>query len=476
MANKTEEKYGQLAESIVSLVGGKENITGFMHCVTRLRFNVRDKSKVDEKAIEEIPNVVGINWAGNQLQIIVGQAVADAYELILKRNDLSNLASGEVGADGDDAAADKKKFSIMSIFEFIAGCIIPILPVLLATGMLKVFMTLLQYVGLLDPASTTYTVLNFVSDAGFYFMPIYIGRSAAKKAGANEALGMLIGGIMVHPALVQAAADGTALDLFGLPVYLANYTSSILPVIMCCALMGPIERFFAKHVPEIIRSVGEPFLTLVVMIPLTLCVVAPIGSFLGTYVAMGVNWLYEHCGFLALGIMAAVNPFFVMTGMHSALISIGINSFMTLGYETLVMPTNFISQLTQGAAALAVGIKTKKTNLKSLAISSATTALLAGVTEPAMYGVNLKLWKPMVATMIGGACAGVFAGLTGVTCYVPGGSGVFYIPSFIGGPNPGLNVLYTIISGVIGIVVTFVVCMVLYKDEDPETDDQGQEA
>lgn len=451
------KKYEDLAKNVVELVGGKENISSFIHCVTRLRFTVKDKSKVQDKEIEKFDDIIGINWAGNQFQIIVGQAVGDVYKMICDTNDLDGLVPVE--------KKEKSKFTINTIFDYIAGCIIPILPILLGTGMLKVLMTLMQYAGLLSVKSSTYAVLNFVTDAGFYFMPVFIGKAAAKKFGTNEALGMLLGAMMIHPTFVEGVAKGTSFNFFGLPIYGTSYTSSILPIILAVAIMAPIQRFIGKKTPEILRMIVEPTLTLLIMIPITLCIVGPIGAILGEYVASGIAWLNTNCSFLALGIVAAANPFFIMFGMHSALISLGINSFMTYGFEALVMPCNFISQMSQGAAALAVGIKSKDVRVKSTAISAATTALLGGVTEPAMYGINLKYKTPLYASMIGSGIAGIVAGLLKTICYVPGGSGIFYIPSFIG--DKGIsNVIFMCLAVVLGMVLTFVFTLVLYKEKE----------
>ena len=458
-----KKSYDQLASRIIELVGGKENISYFTHCITRLRFNVKDKSLVKVKEIEKM-DVVGCNWAGDQLQVIIGQDVADAYAEICQKNDLAGVLDSGANAKN---AEQKKKFTIATLFDYIAGCIIPALPILLGTGMLTVVMLVLQYAGLLSTEGPTYKLLKMVSDAGFYFMPIFIGRSAAKKFGANEALGMLIGAMLIHPTFVNGVAAGEAFSVFGLPVYATNYTSSILPVILAVAVMAPIEKFVAKHSPTILRTFMEPLVTLIVMIPLTFCLIAPAGAFLGQYVALAIEWLSVHCAFIAVAVMAVINPFIVMTGMHGSVISFGINQFMNYGFEGIVNPANFISTMAQGASALAVSFKTKDTDIKSTAFSSATTALIGGVTEPAMYAINLKYKTPMIGAMIGSGIAGLVAGLWRVTCYVPGGQGIFMLPCYIGGEGMG-NLIGCIVMVVVSVIASFAATYVLYKDPEEE--------
>lgn len=457
MAKK--ERYEDLANSVIDLVGGKDNITFFTHCVTRLRFNVKDKSAVKKEEIEKVGGVMGCQWSGDQLQIIIGQAVGDAYNLICKKTGLAQQDAVNENLDGG-----KKKFSIGAVFDAIAGCITPLIPCLIGAGFIKIIVLVLEMTGIVAADSSTYLVLSFVGDAGFYFLPVFVGATAAKKFGANMSLGMLVGAMFIHPNFVSAITEGTALNIAGIPIYSASYTSTIFPALLTVWVMAPIEKFFAKISPDAVRSITEPLLTMIVMIPLALCVLGPIGAFLGTYISEAIIWLYNTTGFFGVAIFAGLCPLLVMTGMHSSLMPYMLNSFATIGWEPIVLTGMIISNLDQAAASAAVAFKSKKTNVKSLASGCAITAFLGGVTEPAMYGVNLKYKTPLYAAMIGSFAGACVAGFGKAVAYaITGSAGVFAFPIYL--PGGMSNLIWMVAGVVIGMVVTFVLTLFLYKDE-----------
>lgn len=459
MAKK--ERYEDLANSVIELVGGKDNVTFFTHCVTRLRFNVKDKSVVKKDEIADIEGVMGCQWSGDQLQIIIGQAVGDAYKLIC---DKTGLAKQETIDEDLDGSKGKKKFSIGTVFDAIAGCITPLIPCLIGAGFIKIIALVVEMTGLVSATSPTYAVLSFVGDAGFYFLPVFVGATAAKKFGANMSLGMLVGAMFIHPNFVAAITEGTALNIVGIPIYSASYTSTIFPALLTVWVMAPIEKFFAKISPDAVRSITEPLLTLLVMIPLALCVLGPIGSFLGTYISEAIIWLYNTTGFFGVAIFAGLCPLLVMTGMHSSLMPYMLNSFATIGWEPIVLTGMIISNLDQAAASAAVAVKSKKTNIKSLASGCAITAFLGGVTEPAMYGVNLKYKTPLYASMIGSFVGACVAGIGKAVAYaITGSAGIFAFPIYI--PGGVANVVWMAAGVVIGMIVTFVLTLFMYKDE-----------
>ena len=450
-----EEKYAELADKVLELVGGKDNIEFFTHCVTRLRFVLKDQSmaKVDE--IEKIKGVLGCQWQSGQLQIIIGQSVGDAYQLICEKGGLAMEKPVEM--DEGDVPQEKKKLTlrgaVSSVLDAISGCLTPAIPLLIGCGMIKVILMILEAAGLLAAESTTYTLLSAVGDAGFYFLPVIVGGNAAKKFGAN-----------IYPTFVDGVSAGTAFTLFGLPVYGASYTSTIFPVILCVWVMAPIEKFFAKHSPDSLRSIIEPLCTLIVMIPLSFCILAPAGAFLGTYVSEFMLWLYDAIGFIGVALLAALMPFIIMTGMHSAFVPYLLQMFSTVGAESIFYPALVISNVDQGAAALAVALKTKDKDIRSTSLSCAVTAMAAGVTEPAMYGVNLKYKTPMWGAMIGSAVGGLVAGLMKVSIYAFAGVSSFVaLPLFIG--ETASNLIWMCISVAIGIIVTFVMTLILYKEK-----------
>ena len=457
------ERYAELADKVVELLGGKDNISFFTHCVTRLRFNVKDKSIVKDKEIEKIGGVMGCQWVGDQLQIIIGQSVGDAYNLIAEKTGLAKQAA--VAEDLGDAP--KKKFSINTVFDAISGSITPLIAVLIGTGFVKIVLLLLEQFGLITPEMPTYTVLNFVGDAGFYFLPVFVGATAAKKFGANMGLGMLMGAILIHPNFLAAVNGGTALDIFGLPIYSATYSSTIIPTIIICAVMAPVEKFFARISPDSIRSITEPFFTLVVMVPLALCVLAPLGSFLGTYLSQAILWLYNTTGFIGVAVWGAICPWVVMTGMHSSLMPYMLDA-LAAGAEYIVLTGMIISNIDQGAACAAVAVKSKDKNIRSTAMSCAITAMVGGVTEPGMFGINLRFKTPMYSSMVGTFCGSLVAGFGGAAAHsITGSAGLLGgLPIYLGGDI--MNLVWMVAGVAVGIVVTFAATMVLYKPEAVE--------
>lgn len=461
-----EERYAELADKVLELAGGKDNIEFFTHCVTRLRFVLKDESLAKTEEIEKIKGVLGCQWQSGQLQIIIGQAVGDAYRLICDKAGMK--MEQPVDADEGERPQEKKKLTVKgvvsSVLDAISGCLTPAIPLLIGCGMIKVILMILEGAGLLTAESTTYILLSAVGDAGFYFLPIIVGANAAKKFGANIGLGMVMGAMLIYPTFVEGVAAGTAFTLFGLPVYGATYTSTIFPVILCVWVMAPIEKFFAKHSPDSLRSIIEPLCTLIVMIPLAFCILAPAGAFLGNYVSEFMIWLYDMIGFVGVALLAALMPFIIMTGMHSAFVPYLLQMFSTVGAEAIFYPALVISNIDQGAAALAVALKTKDKDLRATSLSCAITAMAAGVTEPAMYGVNLKYKTPMWGAMIGSAVGGVVAGLMHVSIYAFAGVSSFVaLPLFMG--ETASNLIWMCISVAIGIAVTFVMTLVLYKDK-----------
>jgi PTS system beta-glucosides-specific IIC component len=462
-----QEKYALLADQVLEMVGGKDNIEFFTHCVTRLRFVLKDQSLAKTEEIEKVDGVLGVQWQSGQLQVIIGQSVGDAYKLICEKGGLT----AEAPVDADDDKKEKKKLTVGGVFnsvlDAISGCLTPAIPLLIGCGMIKVILLILESAGLLGAESTTYQLLSAVGDAGFYFLPVIVGGNAAKKFGANVGLGMVIGAMLIYPTFVDGVSAGTEFTLFGLPVYGASYTSTIFPVILCVWVMAPIEKFFAKISPDSLRSIIEPLCTLIVMIPLSFCLLAPAGAFLGNYVSAFVIWLYNTIGFIGVAVLAAFMPFLIMTGMHSAFVPYLLQMFGSVGYEPIFFTALVISNIDQGASALAVAVKTKDKNIRSTSLSCAVTAIVAGVTEPAMYGVNLKYKKPMWGAMIGSAIAGLFAGLMKVYIYAfAGASSIVAIPCFIGPESS--NVIMMCVAIVIGIVATFIATLILYKDEKKE--------
>ena len=303
MAEKIN-KYEAIAPQILELVGGKDNIRSFAHCMTRLRFNVKDKGLVDADKIGKLPGCMGTQWAGDQLQVIIGQAVDKAYDAICAAGGLQKEAAVAEDLDSDK----KKKFSLTTVCEAISGCIVPLIPLFMASGLIKVVLVMANLIGILPADSSTYTVLGYAADAALYFMPILIGYTAAKKFGADPSLAMGLCALLVYPNLMTALGGETPVTIFGLPVYNATYTNMMFPSIMVVFVMSYVERFFKKYVPEILRVMLVPLGTFLVMLPLSLCLVAPAGVFLGNGITWLVETIYNNIGFLGRCAVRPVSP------------------------------------------------------------------------------------------------------------------------------------------------------------------------
>lgn len=458
------KKYEELAKTILESIGGKENITYFQHCTTRLRFNLKDRGIVNLKAIEDAEKVLGTQWSNDELQIIIGPAVADAYAQIC---DFGGLQREEAIDENLDVNGEKKKITLKSIFmgimDGISGSITPIIPMMIGGGMIKVFYMLANMAGILPETSPTYQILFWLGDAFIYFFPVFLGATAAKKFGANQGVGMLLGALLIYPSFITAATEGTTLSIFGLPVYVANYSTTVIPIILTVYILSHVEKVISRYCPDILKSFAVPTGSLLVMLPIMLVVSAPLGYYIGTYVAGAVIWIYETIGFLGVALLCALLPLMVMTGMHTMMTPYWTSAFASLGYDPFFLPAMIISNLNQFAATLAVSLKAKTKKVKSTAMSCAVTAIVGGVTEPAMFGITFKYKKPLYAAMIGNAAGGLVAGLLKVACYAfPGSGGMFAVVTFTG---PGNNLVYFLIAAAIGMIVTFVLTYILGIDE-----------
>lgn len=452
------KKYDQLAERILELIGGKNNISNFVHCMTRLRFNLKDKSIANMDEIKKLSGIVGAQWSNDQLQIIIGSSVADVYKVVCEKANYSN------GNNVYENVDKKKGFSFAAVVDGLAGSLVPILPIMIGAGMLKVIVILCELMGILTIGNPTHTVLTFAADAGFYFLPIFLGATAATKFKTNMGLGMLIGAILLHPTFISNVSENVGMSIFGLPIYAASYANSIFPVIIAVYVMSYVEKFFRKIAPEAIKVLFVPLATTLVMLPLTLCLIGPAGAFLGVYLAQAIMWLYNTVGFFGVAVLAALYPLLIVTGMHGALVPYMFQSFATFGFEPIVCTACVLSNIGQGAAAAAVSLKSKDKELKSTAASSAITAVVGGVTEPALFGINLRFKTPLYACMAGNFIGAAFAGLMKVYSYAFAGSaGIFGIAGFVGPTN--MNFIYMAISMVITFVSTFIITLFIYKGE-----------
>ena len=463
--------YQETSRKILAAVGGAENISNATNCMTRLRLTLKDETKANDDQVKSIKGVKSIVKQGGQYQIVIGNEVSNLFKEFSK---LGNFTEGS-------KAAKPAGNAVQRLFGFVAGCMTPLLPAMLGTGMVKVLLTLLTTFGLMDKATSGYVILYGMADSFFYFLPVFLAYQIAKKMNGSPALYMVIATMMVYPDIVNllggANADlplGTfmgmpATSFFGIPVITATYTSSVLPILLMAPVMKAVEDFAERVSPNVVKAFLKPMLFLLICTPIALCVLGPLGNVIGNVLAGVFSAMYNAVPWLTVGILSALMPFIVMTGMHYALIPLCFNNLATLGFDVIVMVTMFCSNLAQGGAAFGVAAKSKNTDTKSEGIACGISAVVAGITEPAMYGINLAKVKPMIAAVIGAGIAGLFTGITGVKGYTMGGSpSLFSIITFIGGEKPMSGVYFGIVGAIIAIGVPFVLTTMLYKEDASE--------
>ncbi|MEC3772492.1 beta-glucoside-specific PTS transporter subunit IIABC [Bacillus velezensis] len=415
--------YHKISKEILQLVGGEENVQSVIHCMTRLRFNLYDNAKADRSGLEQTEGVMGTNISGGQFQIIVGNHVPKVYQALMESSGLSDESANKT--------SKQKKNVLSAVFDVISGVFTPILPAIAGAGMIKGLVALAVTFGWMSEKSQTHSILTTVGDGAFYFLPLLLAVSAARKFRCNPYVAAAVAGAILHPDLTALLGAGKSISFIGLPVTAATYSSTVIPILLAIWLMSYVEKGIDRITPSSLKLIAVPMLTLVIVVPVTLITVGPLGAILGNYLSVGVNDLFNHAGIAAMILLAGTFSLIIMTGMHYALVPIMINNIAQNGHD-YILPAMFLANMGQAGASFAVFLKSKNKTFKSLAFTTSITALM-GITEPAMYGVNMRLKKPFAAALIGGAAGGAFYGVTGVASYIVGGNaGLPSIPVFIG--------------------------------------------
>ncbi len=439
------------ASEIIKYIGGEENILGLTHCATRLRFTLKDDEIVDVEKIKTIKGVLGVAKNGGQFQIIIGNEVPKAFAAINAKIHITQSEDKKISKD--------TKLS-ERLFDFIASIFTPILPAIIGAGLVKSVLALAVLLGL-STQSDTYYFINIIGDAPLYFLPMMLAVTASKKLGANPYMAIAIMGALLHPnytALITDAYNIHFSSMFGIPVTLASYGSSVIPVLLMVFLLKYVDVFLDRIIPKMIKFFLKPLLTLLIVASITFIVLGPIGFVVGVGISTGLNFLSTHVGWLVPTIIGAIFPLMVTTGMHYGIVPFMIQSIGAQGFEQICGPGNLPSNIAQGAASLAVALKTKKEDLKQISFTSGLTALL-GVTEPALFSVTLKYKKVLACVMIGGGLGGLYAGITNVKCFSFCSPGLLSMVAYIG--NDGWsNLINACISMGISFVVTFILVFV----------------
>lgn len=458
--------YANVAKKILEKIGGESNVNSVQHCMTRLRFTLKDESKADDEAIRKIKGVMGVTKQGGQYQVIIGNNVGNCYKELLK---LGNFQEGT-----SDKNAEKKGL-FNTILDVVSGFMSATMPAIIGAGMIKVLLVILPMLGILAETSQTYIILSALGDATFYFLPLILCISASKKFNINPYTLAAVIAVMVYPDFIGLVDAGEKISLFGLPVASASYAYSVIPVIMMAWVMTYVEKLADKITPAVTKNFLKPMLTLLIALPIALVVIGPIGYYAGEMLSSAMVFVYDKAGWLAIAIMSALMPLLVMIGMHWAFVPLSLMNINNpnVGFDTLLLVGMLGSNLAQASSCLAVFLKSKNKDLKQVAGASSISAFLAGVTEPAMYGVTLKYKKPLYACMIAGGVSGLYAGFVGLKCYVFATPALISLVQFID-PNGGSNFINALIVVAITVSVSFTLTWI-FGFEDPANKEDDEE-
>lgn len=457
--------YSIVAKKILEKLGGESNVISVMNCMTRLRFTLKDESIVNDEEVKKIKGVMGIMKKGGQYQVIIGNDVAKCYKEVIKLGNFNDSAS-------KSETSNEKQNVITKVLDVVSGCMSATMPAIIGAGMVKVLVVLLTTIGVLSNTSQTYAILSALGDATFYFLPMLLVISTSKKFNINPyTLGAVVG-VMVYPDFVKLLSSGASVSFLGLPVTPASYGYSVIPIIMMAWIMKYIEEFVDKITPAVTKNFLKPMLILLIAMPIAIIAIGPIGFLVGQGLSTAMYTIQDKAGWLALPLMAAFMPLLVMTGMHWAFVPMALAAMVNPGYETLFLVAMLPSNLAQGASSLAVSLKSKNKDLKQVASAASISALLAGVTEPAMYGVTIKYKKPLIASMIASGVAGLYAGIVALKVYVFATPALISIVQFIN-PKGGSNFINAVITAAIAIVGSFALTWIIgFEDPANEEDEE----
>ncbi len=453
----------QLASEIIEKVGGKTNITYYTHCATRLRFNLKDTSLVKPEAIKSMSGVLGTVNAGGQQQVIIGPNVANVFaevEKILGNTVDTVKTKSSIKFNGPEDILPMLRSFGGKMLDGFAGCLTPLIPMFIIVGFFSLLQTLLgpDIFNLISTNSDFYILLNIVSTKGLYFFPVFLGYSASRKFGTNPVVAMFLGLILISPDLEAIAAAGEKFNVFGIPIDMPSYANSVIPMVLAVYIMSHVERFITKISPAALKTVMIPFLTMLIILPITLIVVGPIGNIITEAIANGILKIGEYpaLAFLSVALIGAFWHFIVLSGMHMIFIMVAITAFTTNGYDAYIGPGMIAAILAGYGTAVGAALKLKNKDEKALAWGYSATAILGGVSEPTLYGIGIKYKKPLISLIVGGFVGGLYAGIMGVTQYtlVPV-SNFLCLTSYAGGST--MNAVHAGISAALAFSIALAI-------------------
>ena len=445
-------KYDQMANEILTAVGGKENVSSATQCMTRLRLILKNEEQCNDEALQKISGVLKVIHAGGQCQVVIGQTVDKVYDEVCKL--------GVAGGGGvEDESAPKQKLTpkvvMNNIMGAISGSITPVLPVFIVAGIFKMVPVLFgpKNLGVLSDTSHIYMLCNLVSAAAYYFLPFFIAHSAAKKFNCSPILAMLFAGIMIHPDMLAIVASGEPFTVFGIPMQSVNYVQAVFPVIIIVWIMSYVEKWIKKIVPDMLRTIGVPVLTTLIMLPLGLCLLGPICSVIMGYMADLIIWMTNNIGLPTIVVVGILWNWIIAFGMHVPVLTALLPTWMEMGYDAIVSPGTIATTTPTYAVELAYALRAKGKENKSLGWSCLVTSVTANIGEPYLYGIYMRDWKAMLWHTIGAGCGALTFGLLGAKVVIFSGVGFGWLNFLRFGEDA--------VKGAIGMIVAFVVSFAL---------------
>lgn len=455
-----KKDYKKLAADIIEAVGGENNVAAASHCMTRLRLKLKDGSKLNVEEAKKIPGVLNIVQQNGEDQFVIGQDVAQLYEEVSKFN--IELAGSVDDVDAAKADANASKGNVVNaILSFIGGTFSPVIPVLVAGGLMGAVLTLLTTFAGVSTESGTYQVIYAINQATFYFLPVYIGFAAATRLKSNGYLGAFLAAILLY-VTINPLTDSSFL---GIPVSVVSYNSTVFPIILGCLFLSVVYRFFRNHLPVWMRTIFVPLLTMLITVPVTLIVLGPIGNWAGTLLADGVYAIYKAVPAVAVALIGALTCWMVFFGMNNATYPIIFALLAEVGSDPLICAGMAPANVAVGGACLAAALIAKKQEEKSVAIGAGITAM-CGITEPGVYGVLFVKKYPLIGAMVGGGIGGLICGLFGGTQYVISTPGFISFAAYISPDGTWTNFIIMMACMVVAVVVSFAVTYFLGKKKE----------
>ena len=463
--------YEDLSREIIADIGGKDNVVSVVHCTTRLRFKLKDMKKANDDKLKATDGVISVVKSGGQYQVVIGNNVADVYDTLVK---VGGFANGGSVSDDD---VDNSNMSLADKFiDLISGIFNPLLGAMCAGGMIKGFNAMFLAFGWLSATSGTYVILNAIGDSLFYFLPIILGISSAKKFGINTYLGATIGAALCYPSIVSMASSKTALftvfkgtfleapvhmTFLGIPVISMNYTTSVIPIIIAVWFASKVQKVARKIIPDVVKTFLVPFIVLLITVPVTFLVIGPVATWLGNGVAEIVSAIYNFSPVIAGILMGAFWQVFVIFGVHWGFVAVMMTNIAAMGFDPII-GLSFAASFAQTGVVLAMIFQTKDEKTRSLAIPAFVSGIF-GVTEPAIYGLTLPRKKPFILSCIASAVGGGLIGLFGTKTYLMAGMGIFAIPCAMGKNGIDMGVYGLMIGMAVAIVLGFALQMIFGK-------------